>query len=67
MRNFRLIANLIAMNGEDDAWVVRGQGLDSQKIEKHILIFMSKAWWTLDRHRLFPTTGIMYSTRFAQL
>lgn len=37
--------------------MVGGPGVFLQKIEKYTLNFEAKAWWTLDRHRLCPTTG----------
>ncbi|KAF3640809.1 hypothetical protein FXO37_23313 [Capsicum annuum] len=57
MGYFRWITGCIASNGEDVVQVVGGLGVTSQKIKKNTLNFKAKAWWTLARHRLFPTTG----------
>lgn len=35
-------------------WWSRSDLLEDQK---NTLIFKAKAWWTLARHRLYPTTG----------
>lgn len=47
IRHFWWILGLIALNGEDEVWVGGGQGVASQKIEKHMLNFKAKVWWTL--------------------
>lgn len=57
MRHFWWIVSLIAVNGEDDMWVVGWLGVISQKIKNHTQNFKAKVWWTLVIHRLCPITG----------
>lgn len=57
MMHFWWITNIIAINREEVSCVVCGSGVNPQKIAKDMLNFKEKAWWTLDRHRLCPTTG----------
>lgn len=46
----------IASNDENTVWVVGNPGVTLQKIGNNMLNFEAKAWWTLARHRLCPTT-----------
>lgn len=48
---------MIALNGEDNIWVVGGPGMASQLIVNHNLSFEAKMRWTLARQRLRTTTG----------
>lgn len=51
------MANIIDINGKETNWVVGGSRVNFWEITKSTLKFMEKAWWTLVRHRLCPTTG----------
>ncbi|KAF3655536.1 hypothetical protein FXO37_15893 [Capsicum annuum] len=57
MMHFWWITSLITINGEKVSWEVGGPGVNSQQVIKNTVNYEVKAWWTLARHRLCPTTG----------
>lgn len=52
---FKWIENIIAINGEEESWVVSGPRVNPYQIAKPTLNFEAKVWWTLARYLLCPT------------
>lgn len=54
--HFRWKVGFISSNEEEASWVVGELWINSQQITKSILNFVAKAWWTLVRQILSPTS-----------